>query len=64
MGYVNPAYHGVHNREDNMKICPIAIAVGCPKCPAFKVCPAKASLGGYTEAATKSAAPAPKAKPK
>jgi hypothetical protein len=32
-----------------MKICPIAIAVGCPKCPAFKVCPAKATLGGYQE---------------
>ena len=32
-----------------MKICPIAIAVGCPKCPAFKVCPAKESLGGYKE---------------
>ena len=30
-----------------MKICPIAIAVGCPKCPAFKVCPVKESFGGY-----------------
>lgn len=38
-----------------MKICPIAIAVGCPKCPAFKVCPAKETLGGYVE---------PKAEPK
>jgi len=36
-----------------MKICPIAIAVGCPKCPAFKVCPAKATLGGYSEALPK-----------
>ena len=34
-----------------MKICPIAIAVGCPSCPAFKVCPAKESLGGYNPAA-------------
>jgi len=32
-----------------MKICPIAIAVGCPKCPAFKVCPVKGTLGGYVE---------------
>ena len=32
-----------------MKICPIAIAVGCSKCPAFKVCPAKGVLGGYVE---------------
>jgi hypothetical protein len=28
-----------------MTICPIAIAVGCQKCPAFKVCPAKSILG-------------------
>jgi hypothetical protein len=47
-----------------MKICPIAIAVGCPKCPAFKVCPAKAALGGYSEAPTKAAAPAAKGKAK
>jgi hypothetical protein len=38
-----------------MKICPIAIAVGCPKCALFKVCPAKEALGGYK-------APAPEAK--
>ena len=30
-----------------MKLCPVAIAVGCPKCPVFKVCPAKGVLGGY-----------------
>jgi hypothetical protein len=40
-----------------MKVCPIAIAVGCAKCPAFKVCPAKGALGGYV-APTKDAAPA------
>ncbi len=45
-----------------MKICPIAIAVGCPKCPAFKVCPAKEALGGYKEdAPSKAAAAKPKA---
>ena len=33
-----------------MKVCPLAIAVGCPKCPAFKVCPAKGLLGGYQAA--------------
>jgi hypothetical protein len=38
-----------------MKICPIALAVGCPKCPAFKVCPAKAALGGYKEPPAKQA---------
>lgn len=28
-----------------MTVCPIALAVGCQKCPAFKVCPAKSILG-------------------
>jgi hypothetical protein len=28
-----------------MTICPIAIAVGCKKCPAFSVCPLKSTLG-------------------
>ncbi len=28
-----------------MTICPIAIVVGCKKCPAFKICPAKTLLG-------------------
>jgi hypothetical protein len=45
-----------------MKICPIAIAVGCPKCMLFKVCPVKESLGGYK--APVKAATSPKAAPK
>ena len=28
-----------------MVICPVAIAVGCKKCPIFKVCPAKSVIG-------------------
>jgi hypothetical protein len=28
-----------------MVICPVAIAVGCKKCPAFSVCPLKSTLG-------------------
>ena len=28
-----------------MTICPIAIAVGCEKCPAFKFCPLTTVLG-------------------
>jgi hypothetical protein len=28
-----------------MTLCPIALAVGCAKCPAFSVCPLKATLG-------------------
>jgi hypothetical protein len=30
-----------------MTLCPIALAVGCKKCPAFSVCPVKGSLGDY-----------------
>lgn len=28
-----------------MTLCPIAIAVGCKKCPAFSVCPVKSLIG-------------------
>lgn len=28
-------------------LCPIAIAVGCKKCPAFGVCPLKTVIGDY-----------------
>lgn len=28
-----------------MTLCPIAIAVGCEKCPAFKICPLKTVIG-------------------
>ena len=30
-----------------MTLCPIAIAVGCRKCPAFSVCPLKSVIGDY-----------------
>ena len=30
-----------------MTLCPVAIAVGCKKCPAFSVCPLKSSIGDY-----------------
>ena len=30
-----------------MVVCPIALAVGCNKCPAVSVCPGKATLGDY-----------------
>ena len=41
-----------------MKICPIAIAVGCQKCPAFKVCPLKSALGDAPKAVAPTAAAA------
>jgi hypothetical protein len=28
-----------------MTLCPIAVAVGCAKCPAFSMCPLKAVIG-------------------
>lgn len=30
-----------------MTLCPVALAVGCRKCPVFKVCPVKTTLGDY-----------------
>jgi hypothetical protein len=50
-----------------MTVCPIAIAVGCKKCPAFSVCPLKSSLGDYVkpdEPAAKSSADKAKSTPK
>ncbi len=41
-----------------MTICPVAIAVGCRRCPIFKVCPAKGVIGDYKkEAADKEEPP-------
>jgi hypothetical protein len=33
-----------------MTLCPVALAVGCQKCPAFKVCPLKSVLGDVPKA--------------
>ena len=30
-----------------MTICPVAIAVGCKKCPIFAICPVKTVIGDY-----------------
>ena len=30
-----------------MTLCPIALVVGCTKCPAFSVCPLKSVIGDY-----------------
>ena len=32
-----------------MTLCPIALAVGCRKCLAFKVCPVKGIIGDYKQ---------------
>jgi hypothetical protein len=30
-----------------MVLCPVALAVGCSKCPVFAVCPAKGLIGDH-----------------
>ncbi len=46
-----------------MTVCPIAIAVGCKKCPVFAVCPLKSVIGDYRkEDDAKAAPPATKGK--
>jgi hypothetical protein len=42
-----------------MTLCPIAIAVGCPKCPVFKVCPLTRVIGDQPAADEKPATPKP-----
>jgi hypothetical protein len=43
-----------------MVLCPVAIAVGCKKCPIFGICPVKGVIGDYKkeEEAPVKAAPA------
>jgi hypothetical protein len=45
--------------EFAMVLCPVAIAVGCKKCPIVSVCPVKGIIGDYkkgdTATTTKSA---------
>ena len=36
-----------------MTLCPIAVVVGCKKCPAFSVCPLKSVIGDQKPDATK-----------
>jgi hypothetical protein len=45
-----------------MVLCPVAIAVGCKKCPVFGICPVKSVIGDYKpdEKATKAGSRAKK----
>lgn len=45
-----------------MTVCPIAIAVGCKKCPAFSVCPLKSVIGDQPKDGDTAAKPSPPAK--
>lgn len=40
-----------------MTVCPVAIAVGCRKCPVFGVCPLKTVLGDQKPPAPGASAP-------
>jgi hypothetical protein len=43
----------------DMTVCPIAIAVGCKKCPIFAICPVKGVIGDYQKKDETPAKPAP-----
>ena len=43
-----------------MVLCPVAIAVGCRKCPIFAVCPAKGVIGDYKKPDDDATQPLPK----
>jgi len=47
-----------------MTLCPIAIAAGCKKCPAFSVCPLKGVIGDYKKEDAAEAKPASSQKQK
>lgn len=36
-----------------MTLCPVALAVGCKKCPVFSVCPVKGLIGDVPSAGGK-----------
>ncbi len=44
-----------------MTVCPIALAVGCRKCPVFSVCPLTTVIGDQPKQSPE-APPAPKAR--
>jgi hypothetical protein len=46
------------NGVDVMVLCPVAIAVGCAKCPIVNHCPLKSVLGNFVQPLPASPAPA------
>ena len=44
-----PAISPVPRRNAAMTVCPIALAVGCKKCPVFAVCPLTTVLGDQSK---------------
>ena len=47
-----------------MTLCPIAVAIGCRKCPVFGVCPLKGVIGDYKPAEPEAETPSKKRKPR
>jgi len=47
-----------------MTLCPIAIAVGCQKCPIFKICPVKTIIGDAPPPKEEKTVSAPKSRKK
>ena len=48
-----------------MTLCPVAMGVGCKKCPIFSVCPLKGVIGDFVKDAVEEATkPPPKPKGK
>jgi hypothetical protein len=45
-----------------MTLCPVALAVGCKKCPAFSFCPLKAVIGDQMKESDRPASPKPQSK--
>lgn len=44
-----------------MTICPIAIGIGCRKCPIVKICPLKEIIGDYDRSKSQENSPEPPA---
>ena len=47
MGAESPLLGPLRFEKSLLTFCPIAIAVGCKKCPLFAVCPVKSIIGDY-----------------
>jgi hypothetical protein len=53
----------IFERRNVMTLCPVALAVGCKKCPAFGFCFLKGVIGDYKPEETKPKAQAGQGKP-
>ena len=49
LAYLDSQKYNINQAERRlgMTLCPIALVVGCKKCPLFKICPVKEIIGDY-----------------